>query len=182
MKSVTFMITITAALLLLGSLIVSLIRPTRRIWPPPSRDSWQFRFSWALADVVTIGIGIVTVLDWNTFVVSHWSRFVVGVPFVAFGIAFPLWSVRTLGKHASMGQNAELVIVGPYAYSRNPEYVGRIALLIGVGLISNSLLSWIACSVASLWFLVAPFAEEPWLFDQYGEEYDNYRSRVRRFL
>lgn len=51
------------------------------------------------------------------------------------------------------------------------------------------LLTWVGfyavCAthlLLSLWFVVAPLAEEPWLEEQYGGEYREYRGRVPRFL
>ena len=71
---------------------------------------------------------------------------------------------------------------GPYTFTRNPQYVGDIALFVGVSVIANSLLLWITHLLLALVFLVAPLAEEPWLEEQYGEEYREYMNRVRRFL
>ena len=38
------------------------------------------------------------------------------------------------------------------------------------------------CLVALLLWFILPFAEEPWLADQYGEAYERYADRVPRFL
>jgi protein-S-isoprenylcysteine O-methyltransferase Ste14 len=43
----------------------------------------------------------------------------------------------------------------------------------------NALLIGVASIVV---LAVAPLAEEPWLVDQYGEEYQTYKSLVRRFV
>jgi len=31
-------------------------------------------------------------------------------------------------------------------------------------------------------YALFPFAEEPWLREQYGQEYDEYRKRISRFI
>ena len=41
---------------------------------------------------------------------------------------------------------------------------------------------WIAHLLLALVFVVAPLTEEPWLEEQYGEAYREYRKRVPRFL
>jgi protein-S-isoprenylcysteine O-methyltransferase Ste14 len=37
-------------------------------------------------------------------------------------------------------------------------------------------------AVGAVWFVLAPWAEEPWLNKQYGEAYRRYRERCPRFL
>ena len=71
---------------------------------------------------------------------------------------------------------------GPYRVSRNPQYVGDIALLLGWGVACNSLLTWLLCLLGVAWFALAPLAEEPWLRERYGPPYEAYRGRVSRFL
>ena len=71
---------------------------------------------------------------------------------------------------------------GPYKFTRNPQYVSDIVLLLGWAILCNSLRTWIASVLAAAWFALAPFTEEPWLRAQYGEAYDAYRRRVSRYL
>ena len=60
---------------------------------------------------------------------------------------------------------------------RRSEQCGRWC-----GRIANSAYLWIAHLLLALVFVVAPLTEEPWLEEQYGEAYREYRKRVPRFL
>jgi protein-S-isoprenylcysteine O-methyltransferase Ste14 len=172
-----------AALVGLGLLLViSVLRPARRIWPPPRRYSWEYRLVWTLTDVAALGIVLVGVLDWNTFALDHWIRLPVGGLLALGGGLFALWGIRHLSWHASLGLEAELVSSGPYRWTRNPQYVGDIVMLVGWGIIFNSLEAWILCLMGIAWFALAPLVEEPWLREQYGEPYERYRRDVPRFL
>jgi protein-S-isoprenylcysteine O-methyltransferase Ste14 len=171
------------ALLVLGIVLVgSIVWPERRVWPPPGRHSWQYRLVWTLIDVATLGILVVGVLDWNTFVFDHWLRLPIGAAVALGGGAFALWGIRHLSWHASLGLEAELVRTGPYRWTRNPQYVGDIVMLVGWGIVFNSLATWILCALGIAWFATAPISEEPWLREQYGEPYEDYRREVPRFL
>ena len=75
-----------------------------------------------------------------------------------------------------------LVKDGPYRFTRNPQYVADIGMLAGFAVLSNSFYAWITCLLGMIWFVLAPFTEEPWLRDQFGIEYDLYMKRVPRFL
>lgn len=171
------------ALLVLGTaLVVSIRHPGHRVWPPPGRQSWQYWFVWILIDVATIGILLVGILDWNTFVFDYWLRLPVGAAVALGGGGFALWGIRHLSWHASLGLDAELVRTGPYRWTRNPQYVGDIVMLVGWGIVFNSLHTWILCALGIAWFAMAPIAEEPWLREQYGEPYEDYRRQVPRFV
>jgi protein-S-isoprenylcysteine O-methyltransferase Ste14 len=182
MLGLVFVVTLTAGLLLGALLIVSWTDPSRRVWPPPGRDSWQYRLVWGLTDVAAVGIVAVGILDWNTFGLDHWLRLPFGGGLVLAGLALALWGVRTLGIHRTLGLREEVIHAGPYRFTRNPQYVGDIALLLGWAILCNSLLTWIVSAVGAAWFALAPFTEEPWLREQYGEAYDAYRRRIPRFL
>lgn len=173
----------SAAELLLGALLVSSwIAPSRRVWPPPARDSWQYRIVWVLTAVATIGILVVGVLDWNTSAIDHWLRVPIGGGLAVAGLALALWGVRTLGIHRSLGLTGALVGAGPYRLTRNPQYVGDIVLLLGWAIACNSLRTWIVCGLAAAWYALAPLLEEPWLRELHGEPYEAYLRRVPRFV
>ena len=180
--SIAFAITLGALLALGLCLGFSMARPHARVWPPPGRDSWQYRIVWILTDVAAVGILAVGILDWNSFAIDHWLRLPIASGLVLAGLGLALWGVRTLGMHRSLGLSEALVQGGPYSFTRNPQYVGDIVLLLGWAIACNSLRTWIVSALAAAWFALAPITEEPWLREQYGAAYDAYRRRVPRFL
>ena len=140
-----FAIVIVCELLLNGSLVYSILVPSARIWPPPGKESWQYRFTWSLATTALLGALVVGILDWDGFVLDDRLCFIIGGMLIALGLAFALWGVRSLGVHRSLGLKGELVRGGDYEHSRNPQYVGDLALLAGLAVVSNSALVMVAC-------------------------------------
>lgn len=185
MTTAVFAVTLAAELVLGATLVWSIARPEARVWPPPAGDgrrSWQYWGVWILVDVATVGIVAVGVLDWNTWVLDPWLRWPAGAALALGGGAFALWGIRHLSWHASLGLEAELVRSGPYRWTRNPQYVGDMVMLVGWGILFNSRRAWILCLLGIAWFALAPRAEEPWLRELYGEPYERYRREVPRFL
>lgn len=182
MKEVIFILTVTSEVILGVSLILSLLIPQFRSWPPPKRKSWQYYFTWILIDCSLLGILILGILDWNSSLFSHWVRYFTGGVLIVAGSAFALWGVYTLSVHTSLGLKGELITSGPYQYSRNPQYVGDVCIIIGYITLANSLLTAITGVLAAFWFLLAPFVEEPWLKNRFGEEYEKYLEKVSRYL
>ena len=89
---------------------------------------------------------------------------------------------QSLGWKTMMGIRGKFVATGVYRYTRNPMYVGDIALCMGFALICNSLLVHLVAAIAAILFFFTPFAEEPWLRDRYGTAYDEYMVKVPRFV
>ncbi len=181
MKHATVWVTFLSLILLGISLVVTIARPQCRVWPPPSRASWQYWYTWGLTGLAMLGTTILGILDWNTFSLPQWLRVAGGLLSLS-GASFALWGVRELGARASQGLGGELATTGPYRYSRNPQYVGDIALLLGFGLLCNSALTLAAVALGVFWFALAPFAEEPWLREGLGPSYEEYTRHVPRFL
>ena len=181
MKIPAFLVVLTVELLLIASLIYSLARPSQRIWPPPRIQSWQFWWMWVSVEGSMLGVVVVALLDWDSFLLHHWLRFIVGGVLAIGGLGLVLWGMKTLSLRSSSGLKGQLVIQGPYRYSRNPQYVGTFAYLVGLSVFANSRLAMILCLVGIFCFYLAVFTEEPWLCKQFGTEYDEYRKRVRRF-
>jgi protein-S-isoprenylcysteine O-methyltransferase Ste14 len=76
-----------------------------------------------------------------------------------------------------------LVTAGPYRYSRNPLYLARITMLIGVSVLAGSIGILIATLllVVGLQFVLIP-REEVRLRGKFGVQYHQYQSRVPRWL
>ncbi|OBH01950.1 hypothetical protein A5696_12750 [Mycobacterium sp. E2699] len=72
---------------------------------------------------------------------------------------------------------------GPFRVSRNPLYLGLIALDAGLALLTPSVwaLLFVPVGVAVLrWGAIGP--EERYLAAKFGADYDAYRTSVRRWL
>jgi protein-S-isoprenylcysteine O-methyltransferase Ste14 len=75
-----------------------------------------------------------------------------------------------------------LVTGGPYAYCRNPMYLGHIIFLIGLAL---SLRSWLAALIvmaSSVWFHRRILRDEKRLTDRFDRPYSDYAGRVKRWI
>ena len=182
MESSILLATLIAQLLLGGSLVLTLLVPRVRIWPPPRRRSWQYVYTWGLTLISFAGILALGILDWNSFVLEHCLRVPIGFGMIGSSIVLVVWAVRTLGLHASQGLGGTLVEEGPYGFTRNPQYVADIGMLVGFAVLANSIFAWITSLLGMVWFVLAPLTEEPWLRDRFGVEYDLYMNRVPRFL
>jgi protein-S-isoprenylcysteine O-methyltransferase Ste14 len=79
-------------------------------------------------------------------------------------------------------KNAELTMTGPYAYTRNPLYLGSMSIAFGFALASRSI--WIALALAVLFALIyVPVirSEETFLRSKF-DSFDAYSARVPRLL
>lgn len=68
---------------------------------------------------------------------------------------------------------------GPYAYTRNPMYLGVVTIVFGLGLSYSStpLLLWGVVVTSWFWFVLIPF-EEKELRALFGESYVRYQRQV----
>jgi len=77
----------------------------------------------------------------------------------------------------------ELILKGPYRFTRNPMYLGVTLFELGLGLAVNNL--WISLFAAPALLTVHFMAvrpEERYLSEKFGESYKAYLARVRRYL
>ncbi|MEO7446066.1 MAG: isoprenylcysteine carboxylmethyltransferase family protein [Ferruginibacter sp.] len=76
-----------------------------------------------------------------------------------------------------------LVTEGIFRHCRNPLYVGNILMLVGVGILSNSLIYLLVFIPLFLFIYQAiVLAEENFLKGKFGEAFNDYCSRVNRWL
>jgi protein-S-isoprenylcysteine O-methyltransferase Ste14 len=77
----------------------------------------------------------------------------------------------------------ELILQGPYRYTRNPIYVGMTAVTAGIGLAMGNI--WVLVLAPAALLAVhfpAVLPEEAYLADKFGESYLRYKAQVRRYL
>lgn len=77
----------------------------------------------------------------------------------------------------------ELVTQGIFNHCRNPLYVGNILMLVGVGILSNSLIYiLILIPLFLLIYHAIVLAEENFLRKKFGASFENYCRRVNRWI
>jgi Phospholipid methyltransferase len=90
-------------------------------------------------------------------------------------------------KHGGGGPGLEtpperLVTSGPYAYTRNPMYLGHVIFLAGLAL---TLQSWFAAAPmigVAIWFHARVIGDERKLADHFGQPYIVYTKSVKRWI
>ena len=87
---------------------------------------------------VPSGFLIVVVFAW--FSQSHAALDGGRVPIALLGLALRAWAAGCLAK------NQQLAIGGPYAYTRNPLYIGTLLVAAGLAVASRSLGPGCSCS------------------------------------
>ena len=87
------------------------------------------------------------------------------------------------GTPAVFDPPREFVAVGPYAYVRNPLYIGGFILLVGFGLFLSSVsILLLAVILLFLFHLFVVFVEEPTLERTFGKSYKEYKKRINRWV
>ncbi len=111
-----------------------------------------------------------------------------GLILVAGGEFLRLWGVAIAGSETrttgSVG-GTYLITRGPFAYVRNPLYVGNMLLYAGVGVMSNALFPWLTLgAVAYFAFQYSSIVslEEEYLRATFGEDFKGYCAKVPRFF
>jgi protein-S-isoprenylcysteine O-methyltransferase Ste14 len=75
-----------------------------------------------------------------------------------------------------------LVLSGPYAYTRNPMYLGHIIFLAGLALTLRSLFAAVIALVTAIWFHLRVRHDEARLLELWGEPYRRYLLITKRWL
>lgn len=170
-----------AAVAIIATLLATIVADVR-FWPP-GETAWKARLHWGLVLVFNLALVGTAIMDWNSWVLPRPASLVVGGALALVGAVVFGYSVRVMDAEETSGGTPEtLYTEGPYARSRNPQYVGIIIGITGFALLVNAVSVVVLAALHVCWVVLLPFAEEPWLREQFGEEYDRYRERVPRFI
>jgi protein-S-isoprenylcysteine O-methyltransferase Ste14 len=106
-----------------------------------------------------------------------------GILLVASGVQ-SFRKAKTTVNPRSPGQSSALVVIGLYRYTRNPMYLGFFLLLCSLGIYQSLILNLILGPSGFVAYMnkfqIRP--EEEALQKIYGEEFIEYKKRVRRWI
>ena len=115
----------------------------------------------------------------------------VGLLFIPVGFFFIIWAnyaLLNIGRlslrnREPMHRPESLVLVGPYKYSRNPLYLGGLLALLGLIIVWSSAVTAILTILVYIIFRCFFIKrEEVILEEEFGDEYREFKSRVRRWI
>jgi len=132
---------------------------------------------------------IVDVFTFPPNVIPHPYNYV-GIPFVPVGLLLTIWANYALlfiGRigfkdREPMQRPSRLVLVGPYRFTRNPIYLGCLLMVFGMVIVGSSIVAGVLLiAIYVLFRFVFVRREEVILEEEFGEEYRDFKKRVRRW-
>jgi len=113
---------------------------------------------------------------------------VVGILLIVAGLpglvdSFARFALQGLGTPAPIAPTQNLVVTGLYRYVRNPIYIAVVAVILGQAILFG------ACRLMTygglMWLAFHAFVltyEEPVLAQQFGVQYEDFRTNVPRWI
>jgi protein-S-isoprenylcysteine O-methyltransferase Ste14 len=112
---------------------------------------------------------------------------ILGWPLVGGGVALSGWAIRTMrNAETTMRPDkpvSNLIQEGAFRYTRNPLYLSDAMIYAGIAVLRNSL--WAVVLLPLAMFVIQREVmgrEERYLEQVFGEEYLDYKVRVRRWV
>lgn len=124
--------------------------------------------------------------------ITHWISSpwnMAGLILMVIAFSFDLWSLllffrsQTTANPMKPESSSKIVTSGLYQYSRNPMYVGLLIVLLGYAIWLGGLTPFLMLPLFI--FLITTqqiIPEEETLEKKFGQEYLDYKARVRRWL
>ena len=119
--------------------------------------------------------------------VFNYPYYLIGFLFFIIGTGLNIWADILLKKQKPTVKPYEkpttLIETGAFKISRNPMYLGLAVILFGAGFILGSATSFVGVIlfVAAMEIAFIP-QEEKTLLEQFGEKYQVYKKKVRRWI
>jgi protein-S-isoprenylcysteine O-methyltransferase Ste14 len=124
---------------------------------------------------------------WPVPIVDHTVVVWLGLVLVVFGVGIAIWG---RGAMQAAGTNVDpcrpttaIVNSGPFRFSRNPLYMALMLMFFGLSLALNT---WWGIVVLVPLVIVMHYGvvlrEERYLNQKFGVSYQQYRSKVRRYI
>jgi len=142
--------------------------------------------------VYGISIGVLMWLLNQYLPITHWISVpwnTIGLVIIAVAMSFDLWSLflffrsKTTPNPMKPENSKHIVTSGLYKISRNPMYVGLLFVLLGYAIWLGSITPFLLLPLFVLLITTQQIIpEEEMLEKKFGQEYLDYKMRVRRWL
>jgi protein-S-isoprenylcysteine O-methyltransferase Ste14 len=151
-------------------------RPTALPWPP---------LLFAAGIIAAVWLGRLCPLPWPGL--KDRAAQLIGYGFGLAGVALTAWGTLTLLRaHTNILPHRgadRLITHGAFAFRRNPLYMGETLILLGLAEATANI--WLALmapvfALAVLWLAILP--EERHLQARFGQAYEDYKERTRRWF
>jgi protein-S-isoprenylcysteine O-methyltransferase Ste14 len=115
------------------------------------------------------------------------TTLIIGFVIVIIGEAIRFWGVSYAGGETRTTKVGASVLVtqGPFAYVRNPLYIGNLLIYFGVSIMSNSLFPYLQIIGIVYFFIQYHYIileEEQFLRNKFKDKYDDYFNSVCRWI
>lgn len=109
-----------------------------------------------------------------------------GVALAFAGVGFAIWARHHIGGYwsarVSIVSEHQLIRTGPYGRIRHPIYTGMLVALAGTALVTGEHRAVVGVGIALFGLTRKAKLEEDFLAGQFGEEFQEHRSRTGCFL
>lgn len=135
--------------------------------------------------LLLLSIGLHFVFPIKKIIFPPYTYF--GFALIIFGGVINIWTDFLLKKKRTTVKPYEnptcLITSGPFRISRNPQYLGFTAILLGVAINHGTIITFISpiVFIVLIELLFIPF-EEKNLERIFGKEYIEYKNKVRQWL
>jgi protein-S-isoprenylcysteine O-methyltransferase Ste14 len=112
---------------------------------------------------------------------------ILGVTLLAWGYLQFRFTGKYRNLHGGGGPGLKnpperLVTTGIYAYTRNPMYLGHFIFITGLAVTFHSIAALLLLIFTIVWYQRRVGGDESRLSELFGEDYDNYRKNVKRWV
>ena len=137
--------------------------------------------------VILLASIVLQIILLYSFPISVDLSSLLGLILILSGISLVFVSFRFMRKMKTTfipdGTPEVLISSGPFKFSRNPIYLGMLTILVGVAFLMSSLSAII---IAFVFGIIINFTwiahEEKKLHELFSEDWENYSSKVRRWI